>query len=124
MRREDGPAWKGAGAVSERLTKRKDHGCACWNGDQNLVTLKRYSKMIEALAQYEDVIFDADGNEVISLARLRELAETERENRLTVHKYGNCNRCPTMRGKTILDEPCKSCYDRALAATEPKGDAT
>ena len=70
--------------MSERLTKRKDDGCACWNGDQNLVTHRRYSEMLEALAKYEDVIFDADGNEVISLDRLRELASAEREGRLVV----------------------------------------
>ena len=76
--------WKGAGAVSERLTKRKDYGCACWNGDQNLVTHSRYMKLLDALAKYEDVLFDADGGEVISLARLHELAEAEREGRVVV----------------------------------------
>ena len=111
--------------MSERLTKRKDYGCACWNGDQNLVTHRRYSEMLEALAKYEDVIFDADGNEVISLARLRELAEAERENRLTVYRYPNCYACPRLPKTNIWqnDEPCKSCRARALAVTEPKGDA-
>ena len=122
--------------MSERLTKRKDHGCACWNGDQNLVTLKRYSKMLEALAQYEDVIFDADGNEVISLARLRELAEAERT------KQGPQEPNP-MGLQTIYFTPylcdycgdhiavgwafCPECGHRTknkIAATEPKGDAT
>ena len=65
--------------MSERLTKRKDYGCACWNGDQNLVTHSRYMKLLDALAKYEDVLFDADGNEIISLARLRELAEPKGE---------------------------------------------
>lgn len=70
--------------MSERLTKRKDYGCACWNGDQNLVTHSRYMKLLDALAKYEDVLFDADGNEIISLARLRELAKAESEGRLVV----------------------------------------
>jgi len=70
--------------VSERLTKRKDYGCACWNGDQNLVTHRRYSEMLEALAKYEDVIFDADGNEVISLKELSQLLQSKREGRVVV----------------------------------------
>lgn len=70
--------------MSERLTKRKDYGCACWNGDQNIVTHRRYMELLDALAKYEDVIFDADGNEIISLARLRKLAEAEREGRVVV----------------------------------------
>lgn len=65
--------------MSERLTKRKDYGCACWNGDQNIVTHRRYMELLDALAKYEDVIFDADGNEIISLSRLRELAEADRK---------------------------------------------
>ena len=69
--------------MSERLTKRKDYGCACWNGDQNIVTHRRYMELLDALAKYEDVIFDADGNEIISLSRLRELAEDETKGRST-----------------------------------------
>ena len=147
--------------MSERLTKRKDYGCACWNGDQNLTTHRRYLEMLDAMAKYEDVIFDADGNEVISLARLRELAEAERDGRLVVLP---CKRGTTFfavnkdrgyiyeqdydypevilvenrrngksgnRGYTFLDKGKKTKIylsraeaERALAATEPKGDAT
>ena len=122
--------------MSERLTKRKDDGCACWNGDQNLVTHRRYSEMLEALAKYEDVIFDADGNEVISLDRLRELASAERT------KHGPQEPNP-MGLQTIYFTPyscdycgdhiavgwafCPECGHRTknkIAATEPKGDAT
>ena len=41
-------------------------------------------KARQALAKYEDVIFDADGNEVVSLDRLHELAEAEREGRIRI----------------------------------------
>ena len=75
--------------MREKLTKRKDYGCACWNGDQNLTTHRRYLEMLEVLAKYEDVIFDADGNEVISLARLRKLAEAEREGNIPKLNLGD-----------------------------------
>jgi hypothetical protein len=45
---------------------------------------RRYMELLDELAKYEDVIFDADGNEIISLDRLRELAEAEREGRVVV----------------------------------------
>lgn len=54
--------------------------------------------------------------EGVDYDRLRELADAERENRITIHVYGNCHRCPNMIGRTIKDEPCKSCYERALAS--------
>ena len=80
-------------------------------------------ELLDALAKYEDVIFDAAGNEVITLARLRELAEAEREGRLTVYKYPNCYHCPRLPKTNIWQdgEPCKSCKERALAE---KGNAT
>ena len=92
--------------MSERLTKRKDYGCACWNGDQNIVTHRRYMELLDALAKYEDVIFDADGNEIISLDRLRELAEAERE---------------TYRDSTQVTGYCPICVERAKQEQqEPK----
>ena len=113
--------------MSERLTKRKDYGCACWNGDQNLVTHRRYSKMLEALAQYEDAIFDADGNEVISLDRLRELASAEREELIYIlpdcktcaNKEGN-RTCGVCVGKTINYQ--NSFYEPLAAADAGKGN--
>lgn len=38
----------------ERLTKRREYNCACWNGDQDYTTHKRYLVMLDALAAYED----------------------------------------------------------------------
>ena len=68
----------------------------------------------------------------IPFARLRELAEAERDGRIVVHKYPSCYACPKLPKSNLWqnNEPCKSCHDRALAAadagnaTEPKGDAT
>ena len=129
--------------MSERLTKRKEYGCACWNGDQNLVTHRRYSEMLEALAKYEDVIFDADGNEVIGLEELSQLLQDKREGRVVV--LPNCMTCKNKMDKEAIypsgvsvEYPCEGCYglikikrfrvnryeaERALAAAEPKGDA-
>ena len=70
--------------MSERLTKRKEYGCACWNGDQNLVTHRRYLEMLDVMAKYEDVLYDADGNEVISLEELAQLLQSKREGRVVV----------------------------------------
>lgn len=47
-----------------------------------------------ALAKYEAITHDKDGNEVISLARLRELAEAERDGRVVV--------LPCKRGTTFF----------------------
>lgn len=115
--------------MSERLTKRKDYGCACWNGDQNLVTHRRYSEMLEALAKYEDVIFDADGNEVISLKELAQLLEDKREGRVVIRP--DCAVCK-LRIATVGHPNCgyeQSCsgkkrasFFEPLAATEPKGE--
>ena len=62
----------------------------------------------------------------VAFDRLRELAEAERENRLKVFKHPNCYGCQMLLKTNIWmdDEPCKSCRERALAATEPKGEAT
>jgi hypothetical protein len=38
----------------DRLTKRSDYNCACWNGNQDYVIRKRYLVMLDALAAYED----------------------------------------------------------------------
>ena len=89
--------------------------------------------MLDVMAKYEDVLYDADGNEVISLARLRELAEAERT------KQGPQEPNP-MGLQTIYFTPyscdycgdhiavgwafCPECGHRTknkIAATEPKG---
>ena len=81
--------------MSERLTGKNDTKCSMspwdWCGmDKNC---KRncfnpepckLPEKLRRLAEYEDLCFDADGNEVISLARLRKLAEAEREGRVVV----------------------------------------
>ena len=118
--------------MSERLTKNNG---SYSNGRSKQYSYKQYneesfysdfSAAIDKLGKIEDIFYDTDGNEIISLDRLRELAEAERENRLTVYKYPNCYECPRLPKTNIWqdDEPCKSCRARALAATEPKGDAT
>ena len=38
----------------DRLTKRSEYNCACWNGNQDYVIRKRYLVMLDALAAYED----------------------------------------------------------------------
>ena len=38
----------------ERLTARKDFGCACWNGEQPLSTLERYLQLLDKVCAYED----------------------------------------------------------------------
>ena len=38
----------------DRLTKRSDYNCACWNGNQDYIIRKRYLVMLDALAAYED----------------------------------------------------------------------
>lgn len=68
--------------MSERLTKWSfgaAYGVKKSNG--------YYAGMQECLNklyEIENIIFDADGNEIISLSRLRELAEAEREGRTVV----------------------------------------
>lgn len=39
----------------DRLTKRTEYNCACWNGNQEHTIRKRYLTLLEALAQYEDI---------------------------------------------------------------------
>ena len=131
--------------MSERLTKRKDYGCACWNGDQNLVTHSRYMKLLDALAKYEDVLFDADGCEVISNARLRELAEAEREGRIEIKEKDNkhdvrvCSNCQSIvrydpyfkrylcrvcGQESYLPQAAKEMMEAERALADPKGEAT
>lgn len=56
----------------------------------------------------------------ISTARLRELADAEREGRIVVYEYPNCYACPKLPKSNLWqnNEPCKSCHDRALAAAD------
>lgn len=81
--------------MSERLTGRDDTKCSMspWDWCGQDATCKRdcfkpepcvLPDKLRRLAEYEDLCFDADGNEVIRLARLRELAEAEREGRVVV----------------------------------------
>jgi DNA-binding transcriptional ArsR family regulator len=38
----------------DRLTKRAEYNCACWNGNQDYTTHKRYLELLDRLAAYED----------------------------------------------------------------------
>jgi len=85
--------------VSERLTKVMNDpsygGCGgvilakCENCTTRLSSCYEddCGKQVEAnqkLAVIENMLYDADGNEVISLSRLRELAEAEREGKIKI----------------------------------------
>ena len=60
--------------------------------------------------------------ENISLARLRELADAERDGRINISQYPNCGMCKLVTVDMFAKrEPCKSCKSRALAE---KGEAT
>lgn len=38
----------------DRLTKRADYNCACWNGNRDYTIRNRYLTLLETLARYED----------------------------------------------------------------------
>ena len=117
-----------------RLTERDEYGNANIIGvdSQDLQLNLEYDQFddvtsaLNRLADFEDMCFDKSGKQVLQAYRLRELAEAERENRLKVFKHPNCYGCQMLLKTNIWmdDEPCKSCRERALAATEPKGEAT
>ena len=77
--------------MSERLTKKfcGGYGLVKVRDDEQEVdspyknTLQSILECFERLGKIEDVLYDADGNEVISLDRLRELAEDEAKGRST-----------------------------------------
>ena len=151
--KRESPTWKGAGAVSERLTKR-------FNGGYGLINVKEDEQDVESkfpntlqaildsfdwLGRIEDALFDADGNEVISLARLRELAEAEREGRIEtktndnkhdVRVCSNCQSivhydpyfkrylCRTCGQESYLPQAAKEMMEAARALADPKGEAT
>jgi hypothetical protein len=37
-----------------KLAERREYGCACWNGNQDHTTNKRYIELLDRLAEYED----------------------------------------------------------------------
>ena len=83
--------WKGAVAVSERLTHSDVFGGILTNSEINHfggahtgTEVAYCGEPIDKLFEIENMCYDADGNELISLARLRELAEAEREGRVVV----------------------------------------
>jgi len=82
--------------------------------------------------KFDDALVGQEGaTNGVTFDRIRELAEAERDGRIVIHAYGtaaSCFRCPNTPVPKI-DGACMRCIDnsteaRALAATEPKGDAT
>jgi hypothetical protein len=49
-------------AAAGRLTQRKEYNCPCWNDDNALPIYKRYLKLLDRLAAYEDIA--ADGGQL------------------------------------------------------------
>ena len=148
--------WKGAVAVSERLTMPDYREI----NDDGSVTTRRTMidgekvrehawELYKRLKQYEDACFDDPNEEksieAISLARLRELAEAEREGRIEVKTNDNkhdvrvCSNCQsivhydpyfkrylcrTCGQESYLPQAAKEMMEAARALDEPKGEAT
>ncbi len=58
--------------ADERLTKRRENNYACWNGNQNYNTPRRYLDLLDRLALYEDIGTPAEfAGSLAENARLR-----------------------------------------------------
>lgn len=113
----------------------RDASKAITHLDSCRVLVNKWSKQFDEIC---NILYDAFGNEIITIDRLRELAKADAEGRVVIRP--DCGKCKHCLRHYSLD-PCCDCMgqtgigekgyyfepseaERALAATEPKGDAT
>jgi len=93
----------------ERLTH-YDEDCRVWSS-------RGYEIALARLAAYEDILFDADGNEVVTLDHLRELVQAEKDGRMTIVEKKS-QKDEFVEG--ITASSCTGCHIQRYCAQNPR----